>query len=183
MTEFVPTSFNEALINLRNQLLLLSGLDNNYIINGDSIYGPTAYQMVSEIIGKSPSLEDTFIIFEFKEIENDSYGITFDDKNNGYALVSYGLFLKIYGDNSHSMAAKIQAGLKFPGTVEVLYNQGIKYTSLSNISSLNEFINGVRWPRCDIELDILCNLKFNFAGKNEGVIADKYTIPTEINSY
>lgn len=81
------------------------------------------------------------------------------------------------------MAAQIQAGLKFPGTVEALYNQGIKYISLSTISSLNEFINGVRWPRCDIELDILCNLKFNFTGKNEGVIADKYTLPTEINSY
>lgn len=183
MTELLPITFNQAIINLRNQLLLLIGLDNNYIINGDSIYGPTAYNMISNIIGKSPGLSDTFIIFEFKEIENDSYGITFDSENNGYALVPYGLFLKIYGTDSHSVAAHIQAGLKFPGTVETLYNQGIKSLGVSAISSANEFINGVRWPRCDIEFDILCNLKFNFDGKNSAVIADNYTFPTEINSY
>lgn len=183
MMRFTTTTFNDALIALRKQVLLLTGLDGNYVINGDSVYGPTAYKMTSDIIGKSPSLSDTFIIFEFKEIENDSYGITFDDDNNGYSLVPYGLFLKIYGDNAHEVAAQLQAGLKFSGTVEALYNQGIKYIDLSKIQSVNEFINGVRWPRCDLELDVLCCLKFSFDGKNSAVIADKYTHPIKINSY
>lgn len=183
MMRFITTTFNDALIALRKQILLLTGLSNNYVINGDSVYGPTAYKMVSDIIGITPGLSDTFIIFEFKEIENDSYGITFDSDNNGYAFIPYGLFLKIYGDNAHEVAAQLQSGLKFSGTVEALYNQGIKYISISNIQSVNEFINGVRWPRCDLELDILCCLKSNFDGKNSAVIADKYTHPIEIKSY
>ena len=183
MNTFNPTTFNDALISLRKQLLLLTGLGSNYIVNGDSIYGPTAYKMLSDIIGVSPQLSDTFIIFEFKEIEDDSYAVTFDNSNNGYTLVPYGLFLKIYGDNAHTIAAQLQAGLKFSGTVETLFNQGIKYIGLSNIISVNEFINGIRWPRCDLELDILCCVKFNFTDKNSAVIADKYTHPIEIKSY
>lgn len=183
MTRFMTTTFTDALVALRKQILLLTGLSNNYVINGDSVYGPTAYKMVSDIIGIAPSLSDTFIIFEFKEIENDSYGITFDDGNNGYTLIPYGLFLKIYGDNAHDVAVQLQAGLKFSGTAEELYKQGIKYIGLSNIQSVNEFINGVRWPRCDLELDVLCCSEFNFNGKNSAVIADKYTHPIEIKSY
>lgn len=156
------TTYENALKTLRQLILGYTNLPSEFVLNGDSIYGPDAWKMISELIGESPSLEDTFIVFEFKEIPNDSFGITDYDTDNMFAIAPYGLFLKIYGDKCHAVAYKLAALFKYPYAVQELYANGLKIIDTSQVNSLNEFINNVRWPRCDIEIDVLCNFKINF---------------------
>lgn len=174
------TTYENALKTLRQLILGYTNLPSEFVLNGDSIYGPDAWKMISELIGESPSLEDTFIVFEFKEIPNDSFGITDYDTNNMFAIAPYGLFLKIYGDKCHTVAYKLAALFKYPTAVQELYANGLKIIDTSQVNSLNEFINNVRWPRCDIEIDVLCNLKINFENIPEVGIVDQLTEPVNI---
>lgn len=174
------TTYENALKTLRQLILDYTNLPNEFVLNGDSIYGPDAWKMISELIGESPTLTDTFIVFEFKEIPNDSFGITDYDINNMFGIAPYGLFLKIYGDYCHSVAYKLAALFKYPAAIENLYANGIKIINTSQINSLNEFINNVRWPRCDIEIDVLCNFKINLISHEDSGIAESITQPVNI---
>lgn len=174
------TTYENALKTLRQLILGYTNLPSEFVLNGDSIYGPDAWKMISELIGESPSLEDTFIVFEFKEIPNDSFGITDYDTDNMFAIAPYGLFLKIYGDKCHTVAYKLAALFKYPAAVQELYANGLKIIDTSQVNSLNEFINNVRWPRCDIEIDVLCNLKINFENMPEAGIVNQLTEPVNI---
>ena len=174
------TTDEDALKILRQLILGYTNLPSEFVLNGDSIYGPDAWKMISELIGESPSLEDTFIVFEFKEIPNDSFGITDYDADNMFAIAPYGLFLKIYGDKCHAVAYKLAALFKYPTAVQELYAYGLKIINTSQVNSLNEFINNVRWPRCDIEIDVLCNLKNNFENMPEAGIDTQLTEPVNI---
>ena len=174
------TTYENALKTLRQLILGYTNLPSEFVLNGDSIYGPDAWKMISELIGESPSLADTFIVFEFKEIPNDSFGITDYDTDNMFAIAPYGLFLKIYGDKCHAVAYKLAALFKYPAAVQELYANGLKIMNTSQVNSLNEFINNVRWPRCDIEIDVLCNLKIDFENIPEADIVTQLTEPVNI---
>lgn len=174
------TTYENALKTLRQLILGYTNLPSEFVLNGDSIYGPDAWKMISELIGESPSLDDTFIVFEFKEIPNDSFGITDYDADNMFAIAPYGLFLKIYGDKCHAVAYKLAALFKYPAAVQELYANGLKIMNTSQVNSLNEFINNVRWPRCDIEIDVLCNFKINFENIPEACIVTQLTEPVNI---
>lgn len=170
------TTYEKALVALRNQILIYSGIPNNFILNGDSIYGPDIWKMITDTIGEAPELSNTFIVFEFKEIPNDSFGIT-----GGFtALAPYGLFLKVYGDNCHMTAYKLAAMFKYADVIEVLQNSGVKVTNTSTIGSINEFINDTRWPRCDVEIDVLCNFDIKLENPNDPGYAESLTLPVHI---
>lgn len=174
------TTYENALKTLRQLILGYTNLPSEFVLNGDSIYGPDAWKMISDLIGQSPTLDDTFIVFEFKEIPNDSFGITDYDTDNMFAIAPYGLFLKIYGDKCHAVAYKLAALFKYPAAIQKLYANGIKITDTSQVNSLNEFINNVRWPRCDIEIDTLCNFKINLINPDDPGIAESITRPVNI---
>lgn len=174
------TTYENALKTLRQLILGYTNLPSEFVLNGDSIYGPDAWKMISELIGESPSLEDTFIVFEFKEIPNDSFGITDYDTDNMFAIAPYGLFLKIYGDKCHAVAYKLAALFKYPYAVQELYANGLKIIDTSQVNSLNEFINNVRWPRCDIEIDVLCNFKINLVNPEDPGTAESIAQPVNI---
>lgn len=173
------TTYENALIALRNQVLTYSGLPNNFVLNGDSLYGPDVWKMITDLIGEAPDQSNTFIVFEFKEIPHDSFGISIDDINIG-ALAPYGLFLKIYGDKCHEMAYKLASIFKLPQAIETLQASGIKLITSSMISSLNEFINGTRWPRCDIEIDVLCNFSVTLENFTGPTYAESIALPINI---
>ena len=62
------TTYNAALVTLRNQILTYTGLPNNLVLNGDSLYGPDTWKMITELIGEAPDQSSDFIIFEFNQI-------------------------------------------------------------------------------------------------------------------
>lgn len=173
------TTYKNVLIELRNQILTYSGLSNNFVLNGDSLYGPDVWKMITEMIGESPEVNDTFIIFEFKEISSDSFGISVDDENIS-ALAPYGLFIKIYGEHCHEAAYKLASIFRVPQVVERVRKAGIKIMTSSQIGSLNEFINGIRWPRCDIEIDVLCNFNVTIDNYSGDPYAESIALPINI---
>lgn len=173
------TTYENALIELRNQILTYSGLPNNFVLNGDSLYGPDVWKMITELIGESPDINDTFIIFEFKEIPNDAFGISIDNTDIK-ALAPYGLFIKIYGEHCHEAAYKLATIFRLPQVVEIVRKSGIKIMTSSLIGSLNEFINGIRWPRCDIEVDVLCNFNISVDNYDGDPYAESIALPINI---
>ena len=173
------TTYNAALVTLRNQILTYTGLPNNLVLNGDSLYGPDTWKMITELIGEAPDQSSDFIIFEFKEISNDAFGISVDNINIE-ALAPYGLFLKIYGDRCHEIAYKLASIFKLPQAIETLRATGIKVINSSLINSVNEFINGSRWPRCDIEIDMLCNFKITLENYMPAAYAESVALPINI---
>lgn len=177
-------TYNEALVLLRKTILDNTKIPNELILNGDSLYGPDILKTVNRYVSESPDTQTTFIVFEFKEIDNDSYGVTSDDNDTMITLSPYGFYLKIYGDDCHMVSQKIASIFKSSYAVEMLQNSGIKILTTSNITSLNEFINGVRWPRCDLELDVLCRFDFDMLSPDQtggyGEIVDDFARPIEI---
>lgn len=171
------TTYEAALIALRNTILSYTGLKNEFLLNGDSLYGPDVWKMLTDLIGEAPELSDTFVVFEFKEIPSEMYAV---DNQDLIALAPYGLFLKVYGDNCHAFAHKLAALFKYPVAVEYFRSNGIKITNTSTVGSLNEFINNVRWPRCDIEIDVLCNFKIDFENTPDTGIVERLTEPVNI---
>lgn len=167
------TTYEKALIAIRNQILIYSGIPNNFILNGDSIYGPDIWKMITDTIGEAPDHSNTFIVFEFKEIPNDSFGIT----DEFTALAPYGLFLKIYGDDCHMVAYKLASIFKYADVIEVLRDSGVKVMNGSTIGSVNEFINNTRWSRCDVEIDVLCNFDIKLENMDDPGYANSIALP------
>lgn len=156
------TTFENAVVNLRSKIIQYTGLRPEFVLNGDSLYGPDLLNMMNSSVGESPNIRDGFIVFEFHEIDNENTGVTPDGEFTMSSLSAYGLFLKIYGDTCHRLAQKLLTIFKYPNVITSLRESGLHVINTLRIGSLNEFINQVRWPRCDIEIDVLCRLQFEF---------------------
>ena len=156
------TTFENAVVSLRSKIIQYTSLPTEFVLNGDSIYGPDLLKMINSSVGESPSLRDGFIVFEFHEIDSGKIGAVQSGDLQMESLAAYGLFLKIYGDTAHYLAQKLLTVFKYPNTVTALRDEGLYITDVSQVGSLNEFINNVRWPRCDLEVDVLCRFQFDF---------------------
>ena len=179
MSVLPVTTYEQALIALRSQLLTYTDIPGRMIINGDSLYGPDVWRELSDTIGVAPDIDTPFIVFEFKEIQNEIFVIT-TDTDGMFAVTPYGFFIKIYGNKCHEVAYKVSSIFKFPPVVESLQNAGIKIVSTSQVSSLNEFINNVRWPRCDVEIDVACNFEVPISDPNDPGYAESIAQPIKV---
>ena len=125
MSALRPITYENAVIMLRSKIIEYTGLPNEFVLNGDSIYGPDIYNMLQSKIGESPDPRSTgFIIFEFKETESDLFGAT-PNTDGMTMLVPFGLFLKIYGDSCHYLAQTLSAIFRYPDSVVDLRNAGL----------------------------------------------------------
>ena len=80
----------------------------------------------------------------------------------------------------HEIAYKLASIFKLPQAIETLRATGIKVINSSLINSVNEFINGSRWPRCDIEIDMLCNFKITLENYMPAAYAESVALPVNI---
>lgn len=174
------TTYENAVISLRREICNAINLKPDFLINSDSLYGPEIRQQLTAFVSKAPDLMQPFVIFEFREIENDSFGATQYDDETMISLMPYGLFLKIYGNFCHITAQKILALFKNPAVSEKLYYEGLKILNVSSPTSVNEFINNVRWQRCDIQVSFICRFDINL---NKNLIPediDQLSMPINI---
>ncbi len=169
-------TYEQAIIILRNTILQQTGLPSERVLNGYSFYGPDLLKQINRSITESPNLDDTFIIFEFRELESESYGTSQEANGKMAAIAPYGLFCRVYGKKSHEYAQKLLMIFKYPDIAEDLHLRGCFITDISNITPTNEFINSVLWQRADIEIDVICKviteLNLNFVPDG---YADKLT--------
>lgn len=165
MSRLPAITYENALTLLRNVLVDYSGILSDLIINADSIYGPDVMKEIESLLQdcyeqESPTVTDTFIVFEYKENEGDHYAATSFSQNNVSTTMetigTYSMYLKIYGDNCHNSAQKILSIFKTPTIAENLRNSGVYINGISPITPGTEFINLVRWQRCDLEIKTIC---------------------------
>lgn len=158
----LPVSTYEIALRKLYEIVLKYGeLPTNFVINGDSLYGPDIWKSIINDVARTATQDDSFVIFEFKEIQNDSFAIT--EMNDAiHSLVPYMFYIRVYGNQCHTLAQKLQAAFHLPSVVVKLRDAGLKINSTSQVNSLNEFINGSRIQRCDFDVGLLCNFEFNF---------------------
>ena len=180
MSILPASTYESALIAVRAEIIRQTGLRSEFVLNGHSLYGPDLLKTINQTIEIAPEIRDCFIVFEFREIENDSYGAGPINDMKMEALAPYGFFCKVYGDKCHYYAQKLLTIFKYPDTVLKLRAAGCHITSIHNIGSVNEFINNVLWPRCDIEIDMICRFEFDLIPDPLITSAESLTLPINI---
>ena len=102
------TTFENAVVNLRAKIIQYTGLRPEFVLNGDSLYGPDLLNMMNSSVGESPNIRNGFIVFEFHEIDNENTGVTPDGEFTMSSLSAYGLFLKI-AYSAHVFASRSES--------------------------------------------------------------------------
>ena len=180
MSLLPATTYESALIAVRAEIIRQTGLPSEFVLNSHSVYGPDLLKTINQTIEVSPEIKNGFIVFEFREIESEDYGATQSSETSMETLAAYGFFCRIYGDNCHYYAQKILSVFKYPDTVVKLRQSGCHITSVHAIGSINEFINNVLWPRCDIEIDMICRFEFALIPDPVTTSAESLTLPINI---
>lgn len=189
MSRIPATTYENALKLLRKTLVDYSGIPSNLIINGDSLYGPDVFKEIEDLLQgqyeeESPVVTDTFIVFEYKENEDDNYVASMVSQTETTTVMetvaTYSLYLKIYGNSCHNYAQKIFSIFKTPIIAENLRNSGVYINGVEPITSGTEFINLERWQRSDLEIKTIC--RFQISIGNSSVEAKEYS-EISINDY
>lgn len=179
-----PTTYDDALVSIYSMLVERSGLPKNLVINGNSISGADVEKIITQTKRKSPKVTDVFMTFEFREIQSEDFGASPDGATSMDVIAPYGLFLKIYGEHSHDLAQRMLATFKYPQVAMYLDDNGIRITNVGAIESVNEFINYTRWERCDLEVDMLCWLTYDFEqNSNYDTVAETFVKPLHIINF
>ena len=157
------TTYTDLIIKTREAIITQSELSDQFVINAVSVRGPALNKLISNNESTSLNLNDGFIIFELlRDTEsNDNTVLEDDDLDSSDVINRFRLLLKIYGNNSDSIAQKLLARFKMKSVLMNLYDQGIWVRNISFPETINEFINNTVWPRCDMEMNIVIRCKID----------------------
>lgn len=141
---------------LADEICTITGLPAENVLNGLSLYGAELDFYRNQMV-ESISHSDGFIVFESvtdpgsndEVIENDY------ETDDSYAYFPYQLKVAIYGDNADSIAKLLKSKLLLLDRKALLALQGIQITRISNISSMNEFVNSSMWQRRDFDISFV----------------------------
>ena len=158
MSNIIPalTSLDDAVILLRAEIVKLTKLNEAFVINVLSAYGAdlsklldTAQQSIKHPDSDpEEKTSDDMVLFEV---------ISDDESNNnmmyqGDIYAAYKMHLIIYGDESEEIAVNLKSNLLMIDEKVKLHFSGVQITSISNITSVNEFKNEVMWQRRDMDI-------------------------------
>ena len=85
--------------------------------------------------------------------------ITQDDSTIYYR--SYQLKVYIYGDSAINIGNKIYAVFNSDYILSNLLEEGIYVEEITSPTLINEFVNEVMWPRCDLDFNISVMHKYD----------------------
>ena len=176
------STYNNILVDIRQIIIAATGIQSELVINSNSLHGPDILNILRAKIAAAPTVDLSFIVFEMKERVDDSYGATSISGTKTEAIAPYEILFRIYGDNCHELSQKISTLFKLPNLVYNLFLKGAKITGTSAITNATEFINNVRWQRCDLQIELICRYEFDFAEDTveAPVDVEKLTDPIEV---
>lgn len=171
-------NFNNLISTFRMMLIKQSELESNRVLNANSVRGQDLSKLTNNNIYTSYKTDDLVMLFEFFENSNDSnVSFTLDDTINQYT--SYKVKLIIYGNTSGILANKLKSRLLSSKVQNDLYEFGIYIESISDLETVNEFINNTYWNRCDINININCRYEYSQIDTDEKIDNDySYQINT-----
>lgn len=135
-----------------------SGLLAANIQNADSARGTDISQKITPVEAYSPTLSDSFMLFELIESPDGEHYVTKDEikenKQSMTTIQSYDYHLMIYGNHSPIDAQKISSIFKRENIALSLHEKGIFITGVGGIEAINEFINNTLVLRRDLIIKI-----------------------------
>lgn len=168
----VNSHFNDLCKSMRKVLIEQTTLPGDRIANALSVRGADIIKYINEFESESPTLLDTFIIFEVLESDEPyAYGGT-DNETKVETIVSYDCKLKIYGSLCHDVARTLLGRMKSVEPILKLQDNNIWVYGVNKIGSINELINNTVYPRCDMVIRFV-----------DSYIEDKITIAEDTASF
>lgn len=150
-------------------LVQQSELENDRIINGLSIRGPELSKYIQDKILHSYNINDSVIIFELIMDYDNTLNITEYDEKNIRSNIAAKIELTIYGNESINLANILKARLESEKVRNILLENEIYLSTISNISSLNEYENDTMWLRTNMTLNVIVELQVNEITKSDEI--------------
>lgn len=158
-------SLDEAIVILRNKIVEISGLQNEFVINSLSVYGAdlakiideTQYSIKQKALNPTETVNDSMIVFE---VMNDE-GSTDNMLQDFIKYAAYVMHITVYGESAEELAHSIKKELLMFETKAKLNYDGVHISSISNINAMNEFKNSVMWQRRDFDVNFAIRRQSN----------------------
>lgn len=159
MTITAIDNFENILINIRKTIIKVLNINPTRVMNAASVRGTDLSKIISASESTSLTLNDVFIIFEFKESDDDIYWLMHENDNTSSYITSYDFNLKIYGKGSHIASNLIINGFKNINILTDLYDLGIKVEGITKPITMHEPINETIWPRTDFKIVVTSRIE------------------------
>ncbi len=122
----------------------------NRVLNGVSVRGPDLQKIIDQCTLGSFNLEDSFIVFDLEKDNTGDYFVMQEDETTMSVISDFKINYRIYGMMSHMFGLQLQAMFKDENVLYSLYEKGVRIKDVSDMSTINEFINNTMWPRADL---------------------------------
>lgn len=170
------TTFEGMVKTVAHFLDLHSGIDQNRIINKDSVRGADLAEMISSDESYSPSASSAFMLFEFVENPDNDFispGETVSKMEN---IQTYDLHMLIYGNGSPSAAQRVSAMFKRPELALALREEGVFVNGVAPIEPQNEFLNDTWVLRRDVFVRMQIRIEIEDSSVDPGVFDETQSI-------
>lgn len=150
------TCVDNAIRIIRKILMRITGISNDYIINGESIRGA---ELVKVKNGKKIPIgyDETCIVTYLNPTDQMSI---VDASNSPKTAQSYEFHAIIYGNDSKEVAQKIKNNLYIQPILETLRENGIGILSIDSPTNTSEFITSDTYMlRSDLRFSFNCILE------------------------
>lgn len=159
-------SLDDAIVILRNEIMRITGLDSQFVINALSAYGADLAKILHDAqesikqtsINPVNEENDTMILFEPLNDEDSNNNMML--KENAYA--AYRLHIIIYGDAAEELSVRLKSSLLQLDEKVKLNSQGVHISKISNIEPANEFKNEVMWQRRNMDVHFAFRRMYTF---------------------
>ena len=136
------------------------GINLKDIRDSTSLYGEDLLKVLEGKKYNSYKLSDSVVLLNLETRNNSSdMAITQDDSTIYYR--SYQLKVYIYGDSAINIGNKIYAVFNSDYILSNLLEEGIYVEEITSPTLINEFVNEVMWPRCDLDFNISVMHKYD----------------------
>lgn len=163
-------TLDDAVIILRSEMLRLTGLQNDFIINALSAYGADLAKILQDAqdsiqesiqqtsLNPTATINDTLVLIEASSNVDSNDNMML--KSNAYS--AYSLHVIVYGESAEEVATSLKAKLLQIDEKVKLDMLGVHISSISNIESMNEFKNEVMWQRRDMDIHFAFRREYTF---------------------
>ena len=155
---------------VRLEIINYLNITGNRVLNGVSVRGPNLQKIISECTLGSFNLEDSFIVFDLEKANGEDYFVMEEDDNTVSVISEFQMNFRVYGMLCHMIGLRLQAMFKDVYVLGRLYEKGIRGQDVTDLTTINEFINNTMWPRADLSFKM--QIRFTIYKKDAGYFED-----------
>lgn len=137
----------------RNKIIEQSNLPAKNVLNGLSIRGVDLSNYITTNISMSYSLKNIAVVFEISTSSSEDNISMEEDDGDITEYVIMNIRLSLYGSAAIELAKTLKARFESSKCRDDLYNQGIYFKEVTELTTTNDFINETMWTRVDLSID------------------------------